>query len=399
VIKSANLALLLDGIRSQEPVAGLTHSFYKYPARFSPVFTRAAIQAFTRPGDVVYDPFMGSGTTLVEATALGRRAVGSDINSLGVFLSRVKTTVLTHFQLLRVKAWVEHLIPKLNVWAPVHRAGDWAELGYQRNINSRETWRIRKLVEIAVAETRSLKTEEEQRFARCIILRTTQWALDCRKDIPSVSNFRHRFRADADEMVLAARQYARSVRQTSLYRQEPGTAQASCLHRSAVGVEGDVDLAQLRPVKLVLTSPPYPGVHVLYHRWQVLGRRETPAPFWIAATLDGNGASYYTFGDRKATELDSYYEQALAAFSSISQISARDTMIVQMIAFSEPSWQLPRYLKTMEQAGLKEVRLSQLAADSSDGRIWRSVPNRKWYASQRGSLGSSNEVVLFHRRR
>lgn len=293
---------------------------------------------------------------------------------------------------------MEHLIPKLSVWAAPQRAEDWAESGYQRNINTRETWRIRKIVEIAVDQTRFLKTDDEQRFARCVVLKTTQWALDCRKEIPSVGNFRHRLQADADQMILGAERYARSVRRTSLYRRESGTSQARCLHRSAVGVEHDTQVSQLRPIKLVLTSPPYPGVHVLYHRWQVQGRRETPAPFWIAASHDGNGASYYTFGDRKENELDSYYEQALAAFNSISRISVPDTMIVQMIAFSEPSWQLPRYLKTMDHAGLKEVRFSRLA-NSGDGRVWRPVPNRKWYASQQSSLGSSTEVVLFHKRR
>ena len=51
--------------------------------------------------------------------------------------------------------------------------------------------------------------------------------------------------------------------------------------------------------RLVLTSPPYPGVHVLYHRWQVDGRKEAPLPFMIANKLDGAGLSYYTMGDRK----------------------------------------------------------------------------------------------------
>ena len=61
-----------------QPVRGLTHNFYKYQ-RALPAFARAAIQAFTRPGDLILDPHVGGGTTLVEALALGLSAIGVDI--------------------------------------------------------------------------------------------------------------------------------------------------------------------------------------------------------------------------------------------------------------------------------------------------------------------------------
>ena len=60
--------------------------------------------------------------------------------------------------------------------------------------------------------------------------------------------------------------------------------------------------------KLILTSPPYPGVHVLYHRWQVKGRKDTSAPFWIANIEDGQGETYYTFGYRYQNELRKYFD-------------------------------------------------------------------------------------------
>jgi DNA modification methylase len=65
---------LIEAARDTKPVSGLTHNYYRYPARFSPRFVRAAIEAFTAPGNVVLDPFVGGGTTLVEALALGRRS-------------------------------------------------------------------------------------------------------------------------------------------------------------------------------------------------------------------------------------------------------------------------------------------------------------------------------------
>ncbi len=194
----------------------------------------------------------------------------------------------------------------------------------------------------------------------------------------------------------AAAKYAHAVHKAAKLRiNEAVPTQPLCLHRSAIGIENDPAVTAFRPIKLVLTSPPYPGVHVLYHRWQVQGRRETPAPFWITSCLDGQGASYYTFGDRKAQQLNSYFDQALAAFRSIAQIVNRETLVVQMVAFSEATWQLKRYVEMMKRAGFAELRFPELA-NGRDGRVWRSVPNRKWYATQRGTTPSSNEVVLFH---
>src|ERR1017187_9066580 len=106
---------LFENAGSQAPVVGLSHGFYRYPARFSPQFVRAAIEAFTKPGDTVFDPFMGGGTTLVEASALGRRAIGTDINRLAVFVSQAKTTILSEADLLEVRIWTCALAPELNL--------------------------------------------------------------------------------------------------------------------------------------------------------------------------------------------------------------------------------------------------------------------------------------------
>ena len=92
---------LRNGISSTDPVSGLTHNFYRYPARFSPDFVRSVLLEFSDIGDLVYDPFMGGGTTLVEAASLGRHCIGTDISSLAAFIARVKTTVLSDAQLLK----------------------------------------------------------------------------------------------------------------------------------------------------------------------------------------------------------------------------------------------------------------------------------------------------------
>jgi molybdenum cofactor biosynthesis enzyme MoaA len=82
----------------------------------------------------------------------------------------------------------------------------------------------------------------------------------------------------------------------------------------------------------------------------------------------------------------------------VASICDEKTIVVQMVAFSEPGTQLPRYLAAMNEAGLREVRISTAALGDSE-RIWRRVPNRKWYAEQRGNTASGSEVVLFHRKK
>jgi hypothetical protein len=383
------LSDLFNAIQDQQPVSGLTHGFYKYPARFAPSFAREAIRCFTEPGDLVYDPFMGGGTSVVEALALGRRAAGTDISSLAVFLAQAKTTILNRAQRRRIVDWSVKLPSRLNVHRSAFRPQEWIDIGYQRNINDQRTWRIRKLLEIGVAEINRLPSDGERIVARCAVLKAGQWALDCRQEIPTVSEFREHLTMLLAEVVAGADAFAHAVGESG------ADNRPVLLHRSAVGAEQESSLRELGPPALVLTSPPYPGVHVLYHRWQIMGRRETPAPFWIAGTLDGAGSSFYTFGDRKQKELRGYYHQAAQAFSSVAKLVSKRTVVAQMVAFSDPTWQLSTYLEMLETCGFQEKKFSEIA-NAADGRVWRSVPNRKWYADKQGQTSGSKEVTLFH---
>lgn len=68
------------------------HGFHPYPARMHPRTARGLVEAFTRPGERVLDPFCGSGTVLVESCLVGRAALGRDLNPLAVLLAARKTT-------------------------------------------------------------------------------------------------------------------------------------------------------------------------------------------------------------------------------------------------------------------------------------------------------------------
>jgi hypothetical protein len=69
----------------------LTHGFHTYPARFHPQLVRALLDGLP-PRATLLDPFVGSGTTLIEGVVRGLRALGSDVNPLAVALARLKAT-------------------------------------------------------------------------------------------------------------------------------------------------------------------------------------------------------------------------------------------------------------------------------------------------------------------
>ena len=66
------------------------HSIHEvsYRACFKPQLPAFFIAGLTEPGDAVHDPFMGRGTTPIQAALMGRQPVGNDINPLSVLLTR-----------------------------------------------------------------------------------------------------------------------------------------------------------------------------------------------------------------------------------------------------------------------------------------------------------------------
>lgn len=88
------------------------HSLHEvsYRACFKPQLPRFFIERLTAPGDVVYDPFSGRGTTALEAALLGRTPWACDINPLSRTLSEPRLSpptpaaVLERLQALKLEA-------------------------------------------------------------------------------------------------------------------------------------------------------------------------------------------------------------------------------------------------------------------------------------------------------
>jgi hypothetical protein len=100
------LAHALDVGADEGSTYAHVHGFHTYPARMHPLTARRLVDRLSGPDATVLDPFCGSGTVLVEARLLGRKAWGLDANPLAVELSWLKargTTAVERKRLLGAK--------------------------------------------------------------------------------------------------------------------------------------------------------------------------------------------------------------------------------------------------------------------------------------------------------
>ncbi len=89
----------------------LTHWIYPYKGKFHPQMIRALLNIIgLERGNTVLDPFIGSGTTAVEAQLLGINCVGIDISPLCVLQSKVKTSIDA---LSQIEEWKQEVTKRI----------------------------------------------------------------------------------------------------------------------------------------------------------------------------------------------------------------------------------------------------------------------------------------------
>jgi hypothetical protein len=380
--------LALVEFHTSRYIGGLTHTFYRYPATTSPELVRELLLGHTDADDLVLDPFMGGGTTVVEALAHGRLVVGGDLNSLAVFVTRAKTTPLTEPEWDEISTWLKN--------EPLRAR----TIPFEDNGASTLPPFLHDPVARALAQTPLLRTTRQRTVVRCALLRTAQWALessylyprrvdDRRNLAPSPTQLAVRLTAALAEMRDGMQDLVDAAREYGVLKGDLA-GRRLLVKEAAEALRPAGKLAAIRrKVQLILTSPPYPNVHVLYHRWQIEGRRETSAPYWIAGQADGATLSYYIMGSRTPFGQERYFERLQHAFAAVRPFLRRDGLVMQLVAFNRVDEQLPRYLAAMERAGYQPCH------GRRGPTLVRDVPNRRWYARGK-NLDAGREYLLVH---
>lgn len=118
----AELEAAASASRNRQSTRYSVHGLHEYKGKFNPQVAKALLNIFgVRSGDCAFDPFCGSGTTLVECSHIGVQSVGVDPNPLAVFVANAKLLALA---------------TGASVWRQLHR-------GLSQNLRARRIWNVR----------------------------------------------------------------------------------------------------------------------------------------------------------------------------------------------------------------------------------------------------------------
>lgn len=90
-----------------------SHNFHSFPAKFPPQLPQKFILNLTSEGDIVLDPMVGSGTTLLEGFINNRKTIGFDVDPLALMITKVKTTIYDKNQLINTYNQIMDEVSKL----------------------------------------------------------------------------------------------------------------------------------------------------------------------------------------------------------------------------------------------------------------------------------------------
>jgi DNA modification methylase len=303
---------LLELVLDADKTTYLTHNFHPFPCKFIPQLPRYLIERFSKHGEVVLDPFCGSGTTLVEAKLSGRASIGVDILPISQLIAKVKTTKLAESEIKKIPRILEKM--NQNILAYYSKQNEtpnlysYLDIDNLRNVieftipdfHNRDHWfqpRVQNELAIIKAVITSEKISSDLKdflllaFSNVIMAASnqeseTRYAALNKKKVP-LQIFQH-YSNRIKDMVPRIQEFNKYA------SDEPAKAYLADSRELSFIAENSVDL--------VVTSPPYPNVYdyYLYHKQRM---------FWLG--LDWETAKENEIGSRLRY---SSYRQDISTF-------------------------------------------------------------------------------------
>lgn len=293
----------------------LGHDLHPYPAKFIPQLPGTFISLLSSHGELVFDPFGGSGTTALEAIRLGRRALSLDANPVAALIGRVKTartsaeaTAELHLLHGALRALLESL-----PWDSSELAAKYGK--HAPTIANREKWFADSAFgELAHIRYRITQLENEiardiawLALSRTVLAASFQDSETRYKSVPREVAVGETTRRYVREFEAIMRSVARNAAATRYGISRFLTADVRELSKKDVP-DGSVDL--------VVTSPPYGNAtdYHLYHRFRLLWLGHDPVA--LGRIEIGSHLKH----QRESSGFSSYFEDMLAALGCVSRV-------------------------------------------------------------------------------
>lgn len=331
-----------------------THGLHRYPAKFIPQIPRWAIREFSSPGDVVLDPFMGSGTSIVEAIAAGRVGQGIDIDPLSCLIARAKTSKLDTQRLRTFQAQLAVSIARDGGELSVPMSG---VKNFEHWFNA-EAWRTLQSIRRNILALDC--TPEERTFFLCVfssILRAVSNADDQTQKTYVSGTLK---KVPPLVRPTFTRNLEKAIRSADSLNSKRGSTKSELYEASATSLPIDDN-----SVDLVVTSPPYvDSVDYMYNmmleyfwlgdilgvssrqefnaaRKRALGSKqpeaELPLPSELVELIDGA-----TLPDYRRAAAISYFAAMKQHFAEAARVLKNDGYYILVVGNSQTeSGQLP----------------------------------------------------------
>ena len=293
----------------------LIHNMHPYPAKFIAEIPRTLIKYLPIPADsLIFDPFCGSGVTLIEAQRAGIESLGIDLNPIACLISKVKTQPLADNFLTAVKETVAHCISfKGNIVIP--------------NITNLDHW-FKKEIQIGLTillnkinsfQDNGLKDALKFCFSSIVVKVSNQ---DSDTRYAAVQN--NLTKRDIFTLFLQVAQ--------KLFRAKTSFSfltSATIINKNSLLLRRD-DFQ--KKIGLVITSPPYPNAYEywLYHKYRMWWLGYDP----ISVKDQEIGARAHYFKKDYQTEED-FIVQMQQLFDFMNNMCAENAFICFVIGRSK----------------------------------------------------------------
>lgn len=248
------------------------HRLHPYLGKYIPQLVEIFLRKYFKPGQVVFDPFAGSGTTLVQAKELGINSVGCDVSAFNVLLARAKTKT---YSVKKVQSEITDILERVrqcvltDIEQPILPL-----LAKQENLlieNDSEylkAWFAPQALKEILIFRKFISDYEDQEILKVILSRaarsarlTTHFDLDIPKNPQIEPYYCHKHRRTCHPTTTAFQFLKRysldTIKRIELFTELSTDATVNVIH-------GDSRFVDPGKIDGVITSPPYVGL-IDYH--------------------------------------------------------------------------------------------------------------------------------------